>query len=718
MASEQAKDLRQRGIAAAKSGDKDTARQLLQQSIRLEPNNEAAWLWLASVARDAREKTFCLQKLLEINPQNETARKALAALQGAAPEPAGPAIRPIGGLKVPPPQAPAQEAQAPGVPLPSSEQLADALRQIDPVVREFMNPPAPPQGITWVHKTRRRAGEGDINVLRAQLFVGIAVFLVVLGVLGVVFVTTNPDARALVFAPTHTPTYTPTMTATSTPGLTPTPSPTPALTYTPSPTVPSILPTYNAYFPPAPTRAYPRPDSVLLEGAVALVERGNIQQALPTLAVERELVAQLFDPVPYYYESIAQAKLGDGDRALRLLEEAESKLTNANTAQFKPVLDAAYAVVYQRLAEAAFENGDNAVGRDYLELIQDRAEAAIEGDRNLADAYLALSRSYSMNGEFGQAMQVLNEAMENNTLAANAELVVEKGNLFYEQDEYDEAIYQAFVALYMNPATEPAHILRVRSALADNQPGLAVIYAQEYLFYFPGSPLAWKLLGDARVEEGNEDLAIAAYTQALEGEASDALTVEILHARADLYQQMKQYERAEDDLTRILAIADDPEVRAERMQVAYLTHSYAMAREDADALLGRGVISDDEINLLQARMLIDEADEGDDLAFRNAAGLLATVSDLPAQQIAVAQEYLARAQYELGSLTQALTAIDAALSVGETANRHYIRGLILEAQGEDEEAAREYEWVLAWSRVYPFTARVDAQDRLDALRET
>jgi len=93
MASDGARDLRQRGIAAAKAGQREEARALLQQSIRIEPNNEAAWLWLASVARDAEERRFCLEKLLEINPTNEHALKAL----GGVPNDTG--LRRIGDQK-------------------------------------------------------------------------------------------------------------------------------------------------------------------------------------------------------------------------------------------------------------------------------------------------------------------------------------------------------------------------------------------------------------------------------------------------------------------------------------------------------------------------------------------------------------------------------------------------------------------------------------------
>jgi hypothetical protein len=60
--------------------------------------------------------------------------------------------------------------------------------------------------------------------------------------------------------------------------------------------------------------------------------------------------------------------------------------------------------------------------------------------------------------------------------------------------------------------------------------------------------------------------------------------------------------------------------------------------------------------------------------------------------------------------------INTALTAGESANRHYIRGLVLEAQGEPDAASREYEWVLAWSHVYPFSVRIPAEDRLDDLR--
>ena len=84
MAQDRAKQLLQQGISAAKAGQKDQARQILQQAVRLAPQNETIWLWLSSVARDNKERIFCLKQLLEINPKNEHALKGLQAL-GVAP---------------------------------------------------------------------------------------------------------------------------------------------------------------------------------------------------------------------------------------------------------------------------------------------------------------------------------------------------------------------------------------------------------------------------------------------------------------------------------------------------------------------------------------------------------------------------------------------------------------------------------------------------------
>lgn len=724
MGSEQARDLRQQGIAAAKAGDKDTARQLLQQSIRLEPDNEAAWLWLASVARNPQEKLFCLQKLLEINPQNETALKAMQALGGAQPnQPAAPppirSIKPLstgtGSGASAPPKISTQEmmAQPPGIPVAHPQRVADAQRQAEMTLREYLAP-VNLEGVKWTPKTSGRAGERDHLVLRAQVTAGVLAFLVVLGALATLFVLNNADARALIFAPTWTPTFTPTMTSTPTPGVTPTPSPTPAVTFTPSPTFPAEITPFDLYFPPPPTDIYPRPDSQPLREAVALIDAGRAAQALPTMAVERESVSQLFNPRPYYYEAIALVEADQGERALRVLEEAEGRLNTQNSADFKPVIDAGYAYVYARLAERAFAEGSGAQGREFATLTEERAEPAIAGDPRNATAHLALARVYRLNSEFGEALRVLDRALAVPELRTNINLIVERARVYFEQGEDDLALQDVALALYINQATEAAHLLQIEIALRRDDPGLAVIYTEAYLFYYPGSVRGWKLLGDARLLEDKPDLALAAYSQALTGGEESDTVVEVRLARAALYEVQGRWDLARDDYTEAFRISSDPDIQAQRMVAAYRAGNLSTALQDAEDLAG--IVPDNELALLRARILIDGAGEGDDEVYQEASSLLNNLSGLSPEDIATANEYLARAQFALESYSNALRAVEAALEVGETGYRRYLRGLILQAQGQRDDAARDFEWVLTWSEIYPLPFRADAEARLEELR--
>lgn len=740
MASEQARDLRQRGIAAAKAGDKEQARQLLQQSVRLEPGSESAWLWLASVARDGRERLYCLEKVLEINPANETAQKAVQAAQGDVPSapvppvPNAPAIRPIGSIKPigssspsPQPAAPAAPAasgryepspQAPGIPVPPADRLADAQKQAEIIARDYQNQlAATPENVKWTHKNRNRAGERDVLFLRAQVSAAVISFIAIVGILGTLFVLNNPDARALLFEPTWTPTFTPTVTATSTPGVTPTPSPTPQLTYTPSPTVPPDITPYNVYFPPRPTQEYPRADTAPLRSAIALVEANRISAALPTLDAEVESVSLSFNPVPYYYQAIAFARNGNGESALRTLEEAEGRLTASTTNSFKPIIDAGYAVVYAELARQAFADDNGAQARDYLSNIEGRAADALERDPRNPDTYLALSRRFSLDGNYSEAITVLSDALERSELQTNVELIIERGQNYFEQGEYDLALYDAFLALYINEGTEAAHLLRIQTALRQNDPGLAVLYAQTYLYYYPGSVLGYKLLGDARLAENKPELALEAYAQGLEGPESDPLYAELLAARGRIFAEQGRYDQARDDFTRALDLTDDPQIRADRMTAAFRNGNYPTALEDVLALRGTDVVPDGRLSLIEAQITSRSADEGDEDAYQQVLTLLNSAGGLTAEEQANANALRAYAQFQLGNLSAALEAVDSALATGETGYRHYVRGLILEAQGDEEEAIREYEWVVTWGSFYNFEFRFDAEERLSELRD-
>ena len=66
-------DLVKQGIALARGGDKPQARPLLRQAVEREPTNEAAWMWLASVAESPQDALTALERILTLNPMNEKA---------------------------------------------------------------------------------------------------------------------------------------------------------------------------------------------------------------------------------------------------------------------------------------------------------------------------------------------------------------------------------------------------------------------------------------------------------------------------------------------------------------------------------------------------------------------------------------------------------------------------------------------------------------------
>lgn len=77
----EASRLYQRGVAAARGGQRRIAAGLLTRSVQLDPQNEGAWLWLSGVLDDPHQIAFCLHTVLKLNPVNERARQGLIWLE-------------------------------------------------------------------------------------------------------------------------------------------------------------------------------------------------------------------------------------------------------------------------------------------------------------------------------------------------------------------------------------------------------------------------------------------------------------------------------------------------------------------------------------------------------------------------------------------------------------------------------------------------------------
>lgn len=80
--SSEAKSLFERGVNAIKQRDMATGRKLITQSLRLNDQNDMAWLWLSRTVTDHERQVQCVERALSINPNNTKAQAILKNLHG------------------------------------------------------------------------------------------------------------------------------------------------------------------------------------------------------------------------------------------------------------------------------------------------------------------------------------------------------------------------------------------------------------------------------------------------------------------------------------------------------------------------------------------------------------------------------------------------------------------------------------------------------------
>src|SRR5947209_4680450 len=199
MANEQAKQVLQQGIAAARAGQQTQARQLLQEAVKRDPKSKAAWLWLSSVAKDNQERIFCLKQLLALDPNDDNAIKGLKQL----------GVQVTAGAPPAPPTA--------GVPMIDEQKLNASMTQLDPILQGYQPIPSHPLPFEWTKKRRGRVGDSSATLLRVGLIGGaVIVLLAIIG--GGVFAASKLGVAGAILS-TPTPTFTATPTVTPTPGV-------------------------------------------------------------------------------------------------------------------------------------------------------------------------------------------------------------------------------------------------------------------------------------------------------------------------------------------------------------------------------------------------------------------------------------------------------------------------------------------------------------------
>lgn len=804
-------------VKSVKAGDKEKGRQAFLATLKLDPNNETAWMGLVSVAVDNRERLTALKKVLTLNPNNDRALAVLdklgipaeRLLGGTTPdEPPSPSPEPESesfayepafdadpfddqpafsaepdlfdeqssfdnepdlfddapsdfDSRLYPDEAPEESqfsefetadeppstmaepesvpipditesvfASPPptlgtgeGVPVVNRQTLGHVKQDAQNQVNQFLASDYTFENTTWVHKTKRRAGEADIWKWRAQVFGIISLLLIVFVGLPAGLFLSTPEGQKVLFAPTHTQTATFTFTPSHTPGITPTSSAIPNATFTPTPTF-QLRGVEGQLFldmSPVPTTVY-SPGGLLVGPKILeawdLIQSEKYRDAFEILEDEK-LAYESGYPYPYYLQ--AQIDLlanDDPEEARRKIEDGEAQLDNIasdRAINFIPMYNLAHGEVFMYEGMKALENGSTGEANSLFNQAEERFRTAIDLDGRMIMAYVNLARIQVAQEDYQAAINTINIPIEGDLSSeffTDILLRVERGKVYFTQGAYDRAIQEANEALFYDPWAEEAYILQAEAALALNNPGDANNMLDGYQLVYPESLLAYKLEGDAYRLEGKADQALLAYNIALQGNEDNPDYLIVLEARGDLYVEQRRFNLAQESYTEYLDIRQSDEIQAKRMLAAYNNGDYEVALDDARDLDGTRVVSSGDLALIQGQILVDTAvslaDYSDALGQLTDAVITFGVSE---EERAIAEEYLARANFELQNYDQALLNIDRALIAGETGSRHYLKGQILEAQEDYDGARDEYEFIISWGQIFPYPFFEESQER-------
>jgi tetratricopeptide (TPR) repeat protein len=76
----------QDAVDALRRGDKSRAKELLTQLLKTDQNNPTYWVWLSASVDNAKERIYCLQTALKLDPENGTAKRGLILLGALTPD--------------------------------------------------------------------------------------------------------------------------------------------------------------------------------------------------------------------------------------------------------------------------------------------------------------------------------------------------------------------------------------------------------------------------------------------------------------------------------------------------------------------------------------------------------------------------------------------------------------------------------------------------------
>jgi tetratricopeptide (TPR) repeat protein len=544
----------QEAIDAIRQGQRRRARDLLTRLLRADQSDPEYWLWMSAVVDSLKERKYCLEMVLRLDPDNRQASDGLV-MMGAVPPPSG--LTP-----------------------------AAVLRRKWKVAEEDIPKPHGLKAI-WANP-----------VLRGALIIGLSVLLIGL-VVGVVFWTGRTN-RVRAWVPTVTPgappTYTPTPTLIPS-GREPTPTLVPLET---GPTPLAIV--LNINYTPTPVYvSTPHPISEAYRAGQRAYERGDIPSALRFMQQASQVEPAAADIV--YHIGEIQRFQGDYQAAIDAYTQAieinprfapaflgralanlvleqpggvEQDLTTAierDDQYGEAYLQRAAFWLRQGDLEAAQEDLDSVdellpespwlpLYRAEIALAQNEPESALElarlankKDLTLLPGYLVLGKALLANDSFSQATQ----ALETYTLYMpdDADGWLALGQAYYGSDALVEAQESLDKAVELNGNLAEAYVARGLVFIELDEGQLAVndlLQANR----FERRSFAINLnLGRALVAAGRLNEARNQFKTSLDLAEDDQQMGQVYYWRAQLLEALGNRPAALQDWERLVDLPED-----------------------------------------------------------------------------------------------------------------------------------------------------------------
>jgi tetratricopeptide (TPR) repeat protein len=446
-------DILSEAIDAISKGQRSRARDLLTRLLKSDQGNSTYWLWMSSVVESKKEKIYCLESVLRIDPKNATALKGIVLLGGQ----------------------------------PASENIAPSpivKREWTVALQEETNIPANGSKVAGLKSKISNP------ILRISLYIGVGI--IVLGMILAAIFGLGSDNRKMFGAVQLTVTpkpWTPKPTATVLPTNTP-------RVKTPTPTFIGPTPLWmllEATYTPTPLYVNtPHPISEAYRAGIRAYHSGDIEGMLSFMEQALDLEPGSADT--NYYIGEAHRLMGNNELALTSYETSIS--TNET---FAPGY-LGRAMIYLTI------NPDLGVEEDL--------NKAISLDPNLVEAYLALAEYYLLINEPEAALETLEYFDELDVESPFIHLFRSQANLILEKT--DLALEFAQEAMELDQTLLATYFTLGEIYLQMDFPRRAAEYMEIYTLYVTDSAKAWALLGESYYKMGQNDKAMEALNASIE----------------------------------------------------------------------------------------------------------------------------------------------------------------------------------------------------------